>query len=427
MTELFEQERQFANRLNDYLSPSSPVRSREFLRGRDLVLTDIRRALGATGRSVFVYGDRGVGKTSLGQTAAYEFNPSASDPVIVSCDESSDFYSIMTDIANDVIGAEPGVLESKAASGLKFGIKGFGAEVVKEIQKSGRIPKPSSINEVVNIIDFLFGDSSVPHVALIDEFERISDDGDRRLFADFLKQVGDRELSLKFIICGVGKALDELLEAHHSCFRYLESIKLQRLEWSARLDIIAEAAIAVGIDVDRDTQIRIAAISDGFPYYIHLICQKMFWAAFDSDSAVVNYGHYNQAIDRAVESIEPELDRTYKKAIRKYNSDYEEVLWAAADHSDLERRSTDIWASYKRIAEELPESNLDRKKFNARLNALKQPSHGEMLVGTRQGWYTFRENVLRGYVRLRAARANVRLDIDHPRDPHYEASMVRGK
>ncbi len=36
----------------------------------------------------------------------------------------------------------------------------------------------------------------------------------------------------------------------------------------------------------------------------------------------------------------------YDKATKKYNSDYEHVLWAAAGHPLLERRSADIFKYY---------------------------------------------------------------------------------
>jgi uncharacterized protein len=62
----------FEKALKQTLSPTTPIRSAEFLRGRDKKLEDIRRAVIQPGRHIFIYGDRGVGKTSLAQTAAFE-------------------------------------------------------------------------------------------------------------------------------------------------------------------------------------------------------------------------------------------------------------------------------------------------------------------------------------------------------------------
>ena len=71
------------NLLNQILSSSQPIRSAEFLLGREKNLRDIQRDLATKGRHVFIFGDRGVGKTSLAQTAATEFHPSDSEPIVV--------------------------------------------------------------------------------------------------------------------------------------------------------------------------------------------------------------------------------------------------------------------------------------------------------------------------------------------------------
>lgn len=117
----------------------------------------------------------------------------------------------------------------------------------------------------------------------------------------------------------------------------------------------------------------------------------------------------------AVEDAQPYLRHLYDRAVRKYQRDYEQVLWAAADHPQLERRSKEIYESYVELVRHARLGDpLEREKFNQRLNALKTESHGHVLEGTRQGWYRFRESMLRGYVRLIADQAGVELTVDHP-------------
>jgi hypothetical protein len=55
------------------LSSTTPIRSSEFLRGRVL----------QPGRHIFIHGDRGVGKTSLAQTAAIENQTSGAQPIFM--------------------------------------------------------------------------------------------------------------------------------------------------------------------------------------------------------------------------------------------------------------------------------------------------------------------------------------------------------
>jgi len=158
-------------------------------------------------------------------------------------------------------------------------------------------------------------------------------------------------------------------------------------------------------------------MSDGFPHYVHLVCEKLFWGAFDAaaDVKISTPEIYIQAVGAAVKGIEPTLKRLYEDATHKYNDDYQEVLWAVADHHEFKRRSADIYISYCDIMKQRSGRKLlDRPKFNQRMNAMKQPSHGEILQATRQGWYELREPILRGYIRLRAEMEGVQLAQEHP-------------
>jgi hypothetical protein len=64
--------------------------------------------------------------------------------------------------------------------------------------------------------------------------------------------------------------------------------------------------------------------------------------------------HYLAAIRAAVLDIEAKLRQTYDKAIQKYveQDEYEAVLWAAADHHELSRRSVDIFEVFTSVPEQ---------------------------------------------------------------------------
>ena len=56
---------------------------------------------------------------------------------------------------------------------------------------------------------------------------------------------------------------------------------------------------------------------------------------------------------------------------------------------------------------------LSKSSFTNRLNSLKTERHGNFLRGTGAGWYEFRENRMRGYVRLVAQREGISLEPEH--------------
>jgi len=165
--------------------------------------------------------------------------------------------------------------------------------------------------------------------------------------------------------------------------------------------------------------IRIGQVSDGFPYYVHLMGEKLFWAMFDDPNVikVSDADHFAAALREASVEAEPSLKVAYDKATQKYVNDYQQVLWAVADHSSLRRQMKEIYGSYQRIMAESPgfrgELPMDTKTFYNRMNALRGETHGRIIRSTGAGWYEFRENRLRGYVRLVAEREGVELEPEH--------------
>src|SRR5215467_15747429 len=89
-------EPQFRKVLYSRLSPSRPITSIELLKGLCKKLQQIREAFASPGRHVFIYGDRGVGKTSLAQTAASLHNSADASPISLSCGAS--FFQIIQDL-----------------------------------------------------------------------------------------------------------------------------------------------------------------------------------------------------------------------------------------------------------------------------------------------------------------------------------------
>jgi hypothetical protein len=55
---------------------------------------------------------------------------------------------------------------------------------------------------------------------------------------------------------------------------------------------------------------------------------------------------------------------------------------------------------------------LTKTQFSNRLNRLKTERHGQIIVGRGAGWYEFRENIVRGYVRLRAENEGIQLGVE---------------
>jgi uncharacterized protein len=95
--------------LKEKLSPTTPIRTPEALKGREKILEEVRRSFVQPGRHVFIHGDRGVGKTSLAQTAAIQHQSSDGAPIFIGCDNASTFYAVARNISQKLASGDPTV------------------------------------------------------------------------------------------------------------------------------------------------------------------------------------------------------------------------------------------------------------------------------------------------------------------------------
>lgn len=419
-----QMEADFGRRMHSVLSPSQTIQSMEFLRGRAVNLDDIRRATYSPGRQVFIHGPRGVGKSSLAQTAAYELQSADAEPIVIICTRGNTCFEIVQQIVKRAIPSDPRLIRRTIQKSASAGIKALSVTSCEQIEK-GAVPLPGSLNDCAQLLELILAFHSKLPVIIIDEFEQITDKAQQLLFANLVKMIGDTHLRMSLIFCGIGEAIDDLFNAHSSAHRYFHAAQLGRLEYHPRLEIIDCAVEALNIDIDATTRFRIATVSDGFPHFVHLICEKLFWRVFRAQNGMRTTPElFEVALNEAVAAIDPELKKPYEKATKKYTNDCEPILWAVSDGEEFERPSRDIFASYERIMQGLGQEPLERQDFNNRMASLKKASHGSILSGTRQGWYGYSEKILRAYARLRAMQSAVKLEREHPLEPRRFGGII---
>jgi len=414
---LYQSQQEFGHALSRVLSPAQPLQSEEYLRGRADQLHGIEKALYAPGRHILIHGLRGVGKSSLAQTAAYKVSK-GHDPIIVSCDPSSTFKSIIKDIFDEALSKDPRISEETTTktSGAGLSLKGISLLLKNGItQKETEIDEPLSVNDAVRVIQFLTHTLGGKPVFVIDEFDLIPSEEVQRDFANLVKQVSDKHVESCFIFCGIAESAEALMAAHGSADRYFHAVDLGKLPWEARMEIVETAADTLGIKFDRTTAIRIAMISDGFPYYVHFISEKLFWRVFEAQNGgIITPELFVLAMEDAANAMDMKLRGPYEKATQKYDDTYSAILFAVADGHELKKRSADIYTVYLRVMKDLDKDPATRSQYNNRMNRLKSEPHGFILSATRQGWYEFTEKMIRGYVRLKAEQQGVNLSPDHP-------------
>lgn len=418
----------FGKLIHEVLFPSAPIRSIEFLFGRDDQLGRISKALMAPGRQIFIYGERGVGKSSLAEVAALQYQSSDADLIQVSCSSDATFQSVVWELIKKTKTESCDVVSVKAEANVK--VLPIGGLVRHERTVPSAVP-PLTIEEAATRLDAAFEGYSTQTIAVIDEFDRIPDAKERSRFAELLKALGDKNSKVKLIFTGVASSLDQLLESHGSAHRQLDTIHLDRLSYQPRIDIVKRALEAFETNADDSVIYRIANVSNGFPYYVHLMTEHLLWTWYEDEKAdSIEIPHLHKAFGEACNAVDAELRRPYEQATRgRDQAGY--VLWAVADAYDLERTGDAIWKSYQQICETIPVEPLARSKVTGQLRKLRDDSHGRVLsVESTRRLHRYTEPMVRGYVRMVAARHNVHLDdqtFDAPPQVMHIPNMGRRK
>ena len=183
-------EQSFVEILRRHLRPSSPIESFEHLYGRERQLEQIKQAMYSPGRHVFIYGDRGVGKTSLARTAAFRHHPSTQgEPVTIACGTGTSFVTLLGDMTSQ-LAARRGLSPATDTTRTTLGIKGAGIERTVQRQ-TGNVPEVRDINTAIDALKSLTGSVESRSVVVIDEFDQLKDKSDQQRFAELVKQLGD--------------------------------------------------------------------------------------------------------------------------------------------------------------------------------------------------------------------------------------------
>jgi len=139
-------EEMFREVMKRHFTPSRSISSTEYLRGREPQLRQIDRAFNSEGKHIFVHGDRGVGKTSLGRTTAFVHGSPEGNPPTIECEKSTGPYQLLRDIAIACVPARHLVDTPVQKKSLKGGLSFLSGGVAEEV-KRGVIPQFTSMNE----------------------------------------------------------------------------------------------------------------------------------------------------------------------------------------------------------------------------------------------------------------------------------------
>jgi len=407
---------EFASKLKNVLKPAKPIDSIELLFGREKEIEDIEYALPADGRHCFIYGERGIGKSSLAHVVASQLQSSDKRHLRAECHKGSTFTSVINSLVNYANKNLPkGTTESQTKTNVKFPV--LSHERTTKNKSENNRQYGEVVDEALDLFREIAASYSDNTVAVIDEFDAINDDAELAKFGELLKYLSDLDINVTLIFTGIGKSLSDLLGGHFSSVRQLHQVPLEPLNWSGRYSIIEKAFNFFDIAISDDFKYKIAGLSDGFPHYVHLLCEKILVEVHkcDNQPKAISHDLFLLGLDAAINSVGEQIKKDYDKATEGRSESFHHLLWAAADSADLIRQVEHVQFSYVNICKVLDLEPLNQDDFKKCLQRLRDKSSNNILtkgLGSRPGWIKFKESILRGFIRMYAERHGATLDFE---------------
>lgn len=307
--------------LDKVFTPRAPIQDRKIFSGRIEQLRACLDLISEQGAHGILYGERGVGKTSIANIVRLILYPDI-DAAKCSCDSNDSYESLWRKIfseiyiTHEIVTKSVGFIANITLKKEKYRL----AELLGNIQYSAE-----------NVIKYLTY-SPKPLVIIIDEFDRLSKTKfDRRLFSDTIKNISDNIPDITILIVGVGDSVAELIGEHASIERNLKQIHLPVMTNVELRAIIDTGLKELKMKMDEEVKGKIVEFSCGYPHYTHLLAYNSCKSCLIENNLTVNETHFNNAVQKSIKEAHESLRQAYQKAtLATKKNIFKEVLWACS-------------------------------------------------------------------------------------------------
>jgi Cdc6-like AAA superfamily ATPase len=407
--------------------PAAEMDDPGFFAGRADQIKQLTDSLHIPGSCPVIYGNRGLGKTSLavqikyiamGGNALLEalgLEDRALDvdsqflTFLVTCTDSTKNFDGLAqllintaeeaDFTEEGNKTEAGRLASRTVS-RKISLKAFEAGSIKTYERERSRPSYkmlSRIEKLQELIRILNNTYDMPVLFVVDEVDRLAH-GTRGL-ASFVKATSGEYA--KFIFVGIASSVNGLLADHRSLERSLVPVhvppmaddELYQITENAE-DYLAEQGVEISID--RSAKLKLVEVASGYPWFVHVLGQSALMLTAEAQRDLVLESDVLQAIDTITRNrFVQQFSDDYIVAVR--NSYQREVTL----RTFAEWRDTDIPTGevYRVLRAKLGVSDPSAYK-----SELASREYGRVIVTPQHRaptWVRFNNEMFKIYVRLR--------------------------
>lgn len=295
-------------------TPSTPIGVAELFSGRQKQLQRLIDTVAEPGRHAIIYGEPGVGKTSLAQIIQHVI-PSGNHKIVYvrkAAFSSDTFSSIWMSVFRDI----------RFTMDLGEGLKSY---AIADAYQNGVVP-----SDVVRELSYFPADN-IP-IIVIDEYNLVRNKDQSQQMAETIKAVSDEGLNVTIMLVGISDTVENLVEGHGSLSRCAEEVLMPRMS-SHEMQVLLESRMArLGTKIQGDAKWKIINLSRGLPSFAHALGKGATISAIDARSMTVLERNVDHSIEEFLRSSQNSLKTDYENAVRSNQGKarFRQILTACA-------------------------------------------------------------------------------------------------
>lgn len=385
--------------VRNIFTPYQPIMSDGLFFGRASEVSRIIQQLNTPGQYSILFGDRGVGKSSLANFSSDLILGIIAGGKLIKkrCDSHDTFQSIIEPLLNDVgINIQIKSTQAQKAEGGNAGVDiklfkaGIDTKTTTTENMDGLESKANSPSWVAQQIKGIKG------LFLLDEIDIVAKE-EKWKVAELIKQLSDEGSSLKFLVVGIAETAEELTNGHPSVQRCLKETPLKKMSNAELREILDNGESKLNISFTEGAKRWIVKVSSGYPHFTHLLALKSAEQAIGESRASISIHHIVAATEDAAGDSEGTLKAKYNNSTRSSNTDeFKKILLAAANCNTEEITAKQLRNEYNTLWGK----PINQGWLNNYLQKIVSEDETNIIRRVAKGVYKFTDPRMPSYIKL---------------------------